>query len=184
MPSDLLDKEFGRVREAKKRDNGSCFQDWEVGSQPISLFKLDVESCEQLASALQLAKNAPFGMALTTIGFIWVMNEHGEIWIAVEELALADPIKRRGIPKRRSGQHPADEKKLGHPTLIKGASARIAGELAIEEISGKYSIIVNCSSGRYCTDEDVRPTIANLDAVVLKLRGLGLKVNPNYDDAK
>jgi hypothetical protein len=105
------------------------------------------------------------------------------IWIAVEELALADGIKRRGVPKRRNGQHPASEKKLGHPTLVDGGKARIAGELAIEEISGRFAWVVNCSSGRYCYEESLRPKIRHVDNVVLRFRQFGVLVMPDYDDA-
>ena len=146
------DVRYGKIRDASKRDDGGCFQEWEKGHEPVSLFMLNSETAAQLTGALELARQAPFGIALTTIGYIWVMKPDCSIWIAVEELALADGIKRRGVPKRRNGQHPASEKKLGHPTLVKGGPARIAGELAIEEISGRFRWMINCSSGRYCYD--------------------------------
>jgi hypothetical protein len=180
-PSD--DDRFGKLRPARLREDGTCFQDWEKGHAPLSLFELTHETGSQIANALYLARQAPFGVALTTIGYIWVMDGETRVWIAVEELALADGIKRRGIPKRRNGQHPASEKKLGHPTLVQGKAARIAGELAIEEISGRFRWVINCSSGRYCYQEDLRPSVKNLDNVVALFRQFGVSLNPDYDDA-
>ncbi|MGL4489779.1 MAG: hypothetical protein ACRCU5_10090 [Rhizobiaceae bacterium] len=184
MHAGCSDESFGRVRDARKRENGQCFQEWEIGLVPISLFELNKETAEQLVNAVELAKQAPFGIALTTIGYIWVLDQECKVWIAVEELALADGVQRRGIPKRRNGQHPASEKKLGHPTLVKGGPARIAGELSIEEISGKFRWVLNCSSGRYCYDEPLRPTVAHLNSVVSLFRDFGVIVMPDYDDAK
>jgi hypothetical protein len=174
---------YGKIRIARLRENGSCFQDWEVGHSPVSLFKLDETTALQMAEALNLAKQAPFGLALTTIGYVWVMDAKQTVWISVEELALADGIKRRGIPKRRFGQHPALEKKLGHPTLIAGGQARIAGELAIEEISGRFRWVINCSSGRYCYDEALRPKVHQLINIVGLFKRFGVAVMPDFDDA-
>jgi hypothetical protein len=183
MPEPCSDERFGVVRDALKRDTGECFQAWEKGQRPLSLFRLDADTGNLLAQAVQLARQAPFGIALTTIGYIWVMDAHCNVWIAVEELALDDKVQRRGIPKRRVGQHPAIEKKLGHPTLVNGGPARVAGELAIEEISGKFRWVINCSSGRYCSDERRRPSIAHLANIVDLFRGFGVAVMPDNDDA-
>lgn len=184
MSAPGLDDRFGKVRDARKGANGSCFHEWEDRHTPFSLFKLDRNSGEAMCKALELAQQSPFGIALTTIGFIWVMDSSGHVWIAVEELALADEVKRRGIPRRRHGQHPASEKKLGHPTLVAGQAARIAGELAIEEISGRYRWVINCSSGRYCYNEKSRPKVAHLVNLMEHFRGFGVSVMPDYDDAK
>ncbi len=183
MNSADFDERYGRVREARKRDTGACFQEWEIGHRPVSLFELSPETGTSLARALDLAKQAAFGIALTTIGYIWVMDADGRVWIAVEELALADGVRYSGIPKRRYGQHPAQEKKLGHPTLINGQGARIAGELAIEFLSGRFRWVINCSSGRYCYEEALRPTVAHLNNVVSLFKQHGVSVMPDYDDA-
>ncbi|WP_370301650.1 hypothetical protein [Pseudooceanicola sp.] len=56
-----------------------------------------------------------------------------------------------GYPRRRNFPvHPAEEKKLGHPTLLAGNMARVAGELFLDEDENELFWFMNVSSGRYC----------------------------------
>jgi hypothetical protein len=86
--------------------------------------------------------------------------------IAFEELAeLPDGTDAVGHPRRRGFPvHPAAEKKLGHPTLVNGAAARIAGELFLDGKGTSLEWHVSLYSGRYC--RDIQPTDAQAEAVL------------------
>ncbi|PWE31159.1 hypothetical protein DDZ14_14140 [Maritimibacter sp. 55A14] len=100
------------------------------------------------------------------------MDGNGDIYIAVEELAeTIDGMTVEGYPRRRNFPvHPAEEKKLGHPTLLMGGPARTAGELFLDEVDGELLWFVNVSSGRYC--RITPPTDAQAGKVLERFKGL------------
>ena len=132
--------------------------DWERHRRPRSIAQLDLIVAETLASLGRLLNCNLLRYAAKSIMYIWVMDRHGSIWIAVEELAeLPDGRNLTGHPRRRDFPvHPAGEKKLGHPSLLDGDAARIAGELFLDEVDGSLVWHVNDHSGRYC--RDIRPS--------------------------
>lgn len=66
-------------------------------------------------------------------------------------------------------------KTLGHPTLVGGGTARVAGELLYDSATGKF--IVTNRSGRYCRYEDRAPEA--LDDVVEMFKNMGLDAQPH-----
>jgi hypothetical protein len=106
-----------------------------------------------------LAQTDLFWNVSQCFAFIWAMDSVGDVHIAYEEIlvdmdGVADLSKlKEGYPRRRGFPvHPAMEKKLGHPTLIGGGPARVAGELFLDVRDQKLHWFVNCGSGRYCAD--------------------------------
>lgn len=141
-----LDEMYGALREPQRIDA------WEVGRQPASLCRLEEPLASILVDHLRVSRSDLFSNAARSVTYLWAMDEGGEIIISVEELAeTPDGRVVAGYPRRRNyPSHPADEKKLGHPTLLDGGLARVAGEFFIDEVDGNLYWFVNVSSGRYC----------------------------------
>ncbi len=152
MQSENLDFQFGKARIP------ADIYDWEKNKQPISLCELDEDVGSTLAKLVRIANCTLLRKAARSKGYIWLMDELGKVWIAVEELALLpDGRELTGHPRRRDFPvHPAQEKKLGHPCLVDGKKARIAGELFMDEIDGKLKWHLNDNSGRYCKSNPPR----------------------------
>lgn len=108
------------------------------------------------------------------------MDGEGKIHIAVEELAVMQAeTAYSGYPRRRGYRHPSEDKKLGHPTLLNQKSARIAGELAFDEIDGSLRWVFNANSGRYCRSNP--PLAEQVEAVADIFRNFGLDVYVDFD---
>lgn len=137
--------EFGSLREP------TAIHPWENELTPKSKILLDSNVAHYLISYKKLSEIDLFYNAIQRFQFIWAMDEYYDIWIAYEEIVDVDSTLS-GHPRRRGcPSHPADEKKLGHPTLVNCGMARIAGELYLdEEESGDLVWMLNASSGRYC----------------------------------
>lgn len=148
-----LDERYGACRVSKE------VRDWEIDVKPKSLVRLTEDVGAKLRSYRILAQDGLFWNVSQCSSLIWAMNGIGEVFLAFEELVFdlgvgsgASKLKY-GYPRRRGfPSHPADEKKLGHPTLVGEGSARIAGELFLDVEAEKLHWFVNCGSGRYCRD--------------------------------
>ena len=161
-----LDREFGSLRQPYKVDP------WEVSRCPESKSLLNQDLGNALLGYLGVSQIPLFKHAARSLTYIWAMKDDGEIAIAVEELAeMPDGTEVRGFPRRRNyPRHPAEEKKLGHPCLVDGCSARVAGELFLDEVTGTLCWYVNVSSGRYC--RFLPPTQEQVANVVKQFRDL------------
>ncbi|MBX3568568.1 MAG: hypothetical protein KF914_10950 [Rhizobiaceae bacterium] len=119
--------------------------------------------------------------AASSKSLLWAVDIDGTPVIAVEELApIAAIAHRRGLPRRRNLVHPVEERKLGHPCLVAGGAARIAGELFLQHRNGAMVWFMNVNSGRYCYDNppsDVQ--IRNAAAMFLQ-RGLPVEVDSDF----
>jgi hypothetical protein len=170
--SDDLDKTFGRLRNPERIDK------WE-DRPPESLSNLNRQLADDLIALEKCAQSQLLKFSARTINYLWVVDEAGAIKISVEEIALKPPdAPRAGYPRRRGYRHISEEKKLGHPTLLCGGPARIAGELAFDEISGRLRWMLNANSGRYCRREP--PTQEQIDAVATLFRELGVDLEVDY----
>lgn len=148
-----LDSLFGKPRGPEKVDP------WERGRKPASLCSLQ-EAAPVLRTLADISTSALCAAALRAKNFLWIMDQSGEILVAVEELAPhIEGTPYVGFPRRRAFTHPAEERKLGHPTLINGGQARIAGELSFD-VTGDGSslqLVLNANSGRYCRQKPPTP---------------------------
>ncbi|QYK40740.1 MAG: hypothetical protein KF887_15205 [Paracoccaceae bacterium] len=160
IPGDL-DELYGLPRSAESTN------DWETGHEPLSLCFFDAGVGKAMAEFRELALAQPFRAAAQTLNFIWGMGEDGKIRIAIEEIAQINerPVPR-GIPIRR-GMDPmlSSEKKLGHPCIVAHGTARIAGELYLDEstdVENELAWTLNARSGRFHGSEDRRPKIEQI----------------------
>jgi hypothetical protein len=163
------DKKYGVPRLPERVDK------WEAGRSPASLSNLDSGVASDLAAVEKLAQTPLFRHSERAKNYIWAMAVDGSIKIAVEELA-PDPVMSdgAGYPRRRGYAHPSEEKKLGHPTLLGGAEARIAGELAFDEFDGELRWVFNVNSGRYCRQQP--PSAEQIASAADLFRNLGLDI--------
>jgi hypothetical protein len=169
-----LDDEFGLIRLPEKVDV------WEKGRTPASKSLLDENVAKRLKELERIVQCDLLRPAARAKNYIWAMDEGGAIYIAVEELELASPeTDYSGYPRRRGCRHPSEEKKLGHPTLLDAAHARIAGELAFDEQDNKLRWVLNANSGRYCRQKP--PTDRQIRRVAEQFRELGVDVDVDYD---
>ena len=141
-----LDDEFGRPRTPQSVDP------WEFRRYPLSKCILTDEVGESLRALRKVCSSQLLRHAARTLTYIWAMDKAGVVHFAVEELAeTVDGITVEGYPRRRNFLvHPAEEKKLGHPTLLDGGEARVAGEFFLDNKAGTLFWFVNVGSGRYC----------------------------------
>lgn len=130
---------------------------WEKDRSPLSLGTLSKDLGSLLRAYRGNCQHILLRQTAQCFTIIWAMDESGDVKIAFEELtteALAHGgtlATNAGYPRRRGATyHPVEEKKLGHPTLLGGGKARVAGELILDIVDDKLFWYVNCSSGRYC----------------------------------
>jgi len=138
----------------------SSIREWEEGASPASKAPLTEAVGEALRQYREICQTDLFWSAAQCFLFLWVMNEACELVISYEEIVTGESWManqtglKNGHPRRRGfPSHPADEKKLGHPTLLDGGMARIAGELFLDVADDKLQWYVSCGSGRYCRDK-------------------------------
>lgn len=166
-----LDADFGAIRDPSE------IRKWE-DRRPDSLAKLDGELGATLMKLLDASRHGLLKYVAQSTNYLWVMDGGGDIWVAVEELAVRY-AHLPGLPMLRRIEHPADTKKLGHPTLVDKGPARIAGELAMDEREGQLVWILNAQSGRYC--KKTPPTKLQVDNVVERFASLGMQVTVDYE---
>ncbi|MER9628345.1 MULTISPECIES: hypothetical protein [unclassified Mesorhizobium] len=168
-----LDAEFGELREPER------IMSWEKERSPNSLCTVDVGLLAALSSLRDCAQSPLLKSAAQTQNYLWVMDANGDIKIAVEEIAVLDGKPDiRGYPRRRGYKHPSEDQKLGHPTLLDGGKARIAGELALDLHDDKLLWILNANSGRYCKQKP--PSKSQVDAAAYLIQGMGLDIEIDY----
>ncbi|NTG67241.1 hypothetical protein [Rhizobium rhizogenes] len=122
---------------------------------PRTLACLDAQSAKLIKD---LFATATEGLGLTRLTHeccivLWLLDENGEIWFALEEVTYTDELGQRyHHPISRSIPFdPAIEfLRLGHPSLIAGERrARIGGEIVYDESFGTNGWIISNKSGRY-----------------------------------
>lgn len=177
-----LDAEFGVPRSPKRID------DWEQAQVPLSRCILDDGVAGVLSGLEKAVQGDLLRPAAQAKNFIWAMDEDGEVIIAVEEIAPTAYEGQRAVPKgypRRKGlEHPVEKRKLGHPTLLGGGDARIAGELAFDMDSSGTRLVwmLNANSGRYCAETP--PTTEQIDNIARLFVKRGLTVTVDYMDTE
>lgn len=141
-----LDERFGVPRPPLKID------DWEIGRSPKSNTTLSDEIGQRLSAIARQMDSTLFHAFARSVTFLWVMEVVGTVRVCVEELAeTPEGSDLEGYPRRRGyPSHPVYEKKLGHPTLVAGEDARMAGELFMDLRSDGFRWYINVKSGRYC----------------------------------
>lgn len=147
-------------------------QEWERNIEPVSKVLLSETIGRRLRDYQELSQCELFGAVSRCFMLLWVMDKNCDIWLAFEEI-IAPPGAHNltGHPRRRGyPTHPAEEKKLGHPTLISCGEARAAGELYLDQEDDSTELFwhVNVGSGRYCLDSP--PTQEQCEAIHERFR--------------
>ena len=122
---------------------------WEAAHSPRSLNRLTSSSASMLRELL-LAISSSFDFGRTWINdtiIIWLVDQEGTIWFAVEELVLDGASAE--VAKHQTVQLTRRAAKLGHPSLVGGESARIGGEIYFDDSLASPTWIINNRSGRY-----------------------------------
>lgn len=102
-----------------------------------------------LASASNLSSKCPLSALLfSQIYMIWLVDSEGNLLIALEEgFPISEEFKRYPMA-RNSTLHPAHDR-LGHPSLVGGAAARIGGEIYLDTGFNPPCLVMSNASGRY-----------------------------------
>lgn len=168
-----LDDRFGPVITPQ---NG--LKSWERSEQ-LLCYDLNQASAKQLSGLLYTAKEG--GMLLNVaiaVTVIWAVTRDGDMVFALEETIVEGGTSRgprmRGIPLN------GNVKPLGHPLLVNGAGARIAGELYLDHTNGEGDLIwvLNNRSGRYGMHKS--RTREHLQNAAELLRRYGLDVQTDF----
>jgi hypothetical protein len=107
---------------------------------------------------------------------LWVVNESGEILIAIEEGIFAG--QNFPLPKTLVSTRAMAYSKLGHPALVDCKPARIAGEIMCDLEDGAGEWYINNRSGRYGVN--VGRTLEQLVNVADEFARFGIKLQPDF----
>lgn len=145
-----LDELYGPAAPA----GGRGIQQHEFGIQPRSRQKLDAESGPALRAYLERVSELRLANVFPEVyAVLWIVDEDGDLWFAVEEVVDAQGNLIGVFPKETQAQ-PLSYFKLGHPTLVGAESklARIGGEVVFDPDDPKgsgHKFCVTNDSGRY-----------------------------------
>lgn len=161
---------YGPCREA-----GRAINPWEQKEPPISRQELCSDTAPIVEAYLRTAiagLSVPRLLHRTT-NLLWIVDDKGRLWFAVEEVVHRDTgVLLYTYPRTRALKIPDDHVKLGHPSLLDDPEkrARIGGEI---EWNHRYQqwVIIN-RSGRY--GERPWQTLDHLVAVNRKFNEFGI----------
>lgn len=170
-----LDALYGQCLEP-----GSAHSEYEENNQPQSRQLLNDATAKHLKEYLDCKHPLSLiNLVPQVCHILWLMDERGDIWFAVEEVILPHKagggFDTIGILNKAFAARPDRDNyvKLGHPSLLeKGElNARIGGEIVYDPGDGHDWCVTN-DSGRYGTRKGT--TKAMLIAVVEKFKEFGL----------
>lgn len=156
-----LDDEYGELVDAAAPWGRKAVEDWERDHFPKSLSTLTDSTAAQLKTLMDnVARACRIDQFLVLdVIILWVVNQYGDIIFAVEE-AVSDGLPL-DVPRHRRAEHKIGKDKLGHPALVAGRQARVAGEIYYEIRQNIW--VINMESGRYClTCERKREHLENV----------------------
>lgn len=170
-----LDTLYGEVLDPVPNSRGVDVYQWERTHEPISLFKLNSTSAPHLRELMmQLGRDfACVDVLSRDVLLIWVVDQAGEVWIAIEELFYEDTAV--GLPHFRTFEPTADWPKLGHPSLIAASAGRIGGEILMTRNASLSTWTINKRSGRY--GRHPSRTFRHLKNVANVFRSYGIELN-------
>lgn len=109
------------------------------------------------------------------VPILWAIDPTGALWVAFEEVvARTDQVPL--FPKPYQLRLSDEFGKLGHPALVGGGPARVAGELYMDDDEfGEPAWTINLRSGRYSSNRSDLPD-GVLDRVAELFRSCGIHV--------
>jgi hypothetical protein len=141
---DDLDDLYGPAIAAQ---NGGL-RSWEADQQLIC-YALDQPAARELSALISAASAGNIGFRVaSSVTLIWVVSLTGTVIFALEETIDLNGTSRR--PRMRGMPLNSSVKPLGHPLLVGGEPARIAGELYLDRSGdGALTWVLTNRSGRY-----------------------------------
>ncbi|MEP0210575.1 MAG: hypothetical protein ABJ370_00910 [Paracoccaceae bacterium] len=155
----------------------------EQATAPASLTELTDETAEILGAYMETADE---GLPISRVNhgllpLLWVLDEDGRIFIALEEVYDRASLQKR-FPLARGMLVPQGYFKLGHPALVEGSlkKARIGGELLFDpdEDYGVKGWLISNASGRFGFGSHRSP--AHLNNVADVFASFGIRVDVYY----
>lgn len=105
---------------------------------------------------------------------LWLINQEGELIVSIEEVvADEDGAERYPLPRRVPYDNPIRHRRLGHPSLVGGGVARIAGELSYEPETETWYLTNR--SGRFGANVGRSPD--QLEEVAKRFRDEGFTIS-------
>jgi len=147
-----LDGRFGHAIPPKRLDPV------EAAVQPLSLQRLTGKTAK-LLKRLMLVSEQGLGVArfaYAAVPILWVIDSSGDLWFALEEIIQAEDGKFV-FPRIRDTPMDPGHQRLGHPSLVRGANARIAGEIFFDIRAEFPAWVITNGSGRYGLREGRSP---------------------------
>jgi hypothetical protein len=179
MPNEAaIEEKFGELMEASKPwAAGNPIDEWEANHYPDSLTKLTTQSSIHL---VKLMESISQGFELNTfvysdVRIIWLVDVYGDIIFSIEESIDGEGNPLR-FPFHKQAQRFGIIRKLGHPSLVGGRMARIAGEIYYDYGAAKW--VINSSSGRYSSARKLTKLYVMNVAEVFEKFGVSLFVDP------
>lgn len=169
-----LDDEFGPVISPQS----GGLRNWEA-NESLICYELNQASAKQLADLLAAASAGSIGLKVATaVTLIWIVTASGDVVFALEETIEINGTSR--MPRMRGVPLNGNVKPLGHPLLVNGKAARIAGELYLDSASGNAELtwVLNNRSGRYGVHKSRKK--AHLEKVADLFRRYGLPVQTDF----
>jgi hypothetical protein len=117
-------------------------------------------------------KPVALGMCL-----LWAVTEDGRILIGLEVVCLKNSVNTH-FPRMRGVPLEAMVDSLGHPLLVAGGAARIAGELSLDDDGRSMDWTITNKSGRYGFGPSREER--HLDNVASAFLEAGVIVKPYY----
>jgi len=147
---------------------------WEQEHAPISLTKLNSLSAVGLNALMNEVRNnfAATNVLVSDTIIIWVVDEIGDIWFAIEEM-FHDGAPT-GLPKFQDFEPTRGIRKLGHPSLISAGNGRIGGEIDFCNTTSPPIWMINNRSGRYGRHET--RTLRHLRNAANEFRSYGIEL--------
>lgn len=150
----------------------------EFTTRPLSLQKLNAETAASLEAYMSCAAELRVPRVIHEVSpILWIVDEVGDLWFSLEEV-INRADRRYVYPLRRGFALPREHAKLGHPSLIEGARARIGGELLFDEDAEGGPWVITNKSGRYGFGPD--RTESHLRKVVEVFRRHNIRVGSIY----
>jgi hypothetical protein len=139
---------------------------------------LDVATANELSSILTglEAKIEAAKLVSNSFCILWVADDVGQIWVAIEELVSKLDSGYR-VPLLRQLDIPDGFLKLGHPSLLPRIAGRIGGELMFDDESDPKWVLTN-KSGRYGINRG--RTLQELDKAAEIFKSLGIAVGTHH----
>lgn len=154
--TDELSSRFGKLEKPHPE-----FSELEGIVKPKSLHVLDDESAEWLRSLMDVTTQGlgTSRFVYSALPILWLIDRDGVLRFAVEEVVKVDNkefVYARTTPKSYpiKVEIPSGCERIGHPSLVGGAAARIGGEIRFDIRATPPKWIIDNSSGRYGFQSD------------------------------